>query len=232
LAILLFQDQTSSPSSSFVVNDPAAETGDGGTPNQVLSEETQARLKEIFSWLQKDARDQIRDVDHFEEMLEPISQELPEDIKASLEPISGLDIHYVVIRRALKSQSSRAAVEQKKARAEQAAKGSQAQTESHKEMLTNLQSALELKISRKTALETELRNLSVEIEADGKKIAELPGLIEKTQEEASAAMTEANHLEAQLSTLSNTQRDYQERMRNINQIISNASSVIAKYLNI
>jgi chromosome segregation ATPase len=89
-----------------------------------------------------------------------------------------------------------------------------------------------LKISRKTALETELRNLSVEIEADGKKIAELPGLIEKTQEEASAAMTEANHLEAQLSTLSNTQRDYQERMRNINQIISNASSVIAKYLNI
>jgi hypothetical protein len=32
-----------------MVNDPAAETGDGGTPNQVLPEETQARLKEIFS---------------------------------------------------------------------------------------------------------------------------------------------------------------------------------------
>jgi chaperonin cofactor prefoldin len=45
-------------------------------------------------------------------------------------------------------------------------------------------------------------------------------------------MTEANELEAQLSTLSNTQRDYQERLENINQIISNASSVIAKYLNI
>jgi chromosome segregation ATPase len=185
-----------------MVNDPAAETGDGGTPNQVLPEETQARLKEIFSWLQKDARDQIRDVDHFEEMLEPISQELPEDIKASLEPISGLDIHYVAIRRALKSQSSRPAIEQKKARAEQAVKGSQAQTESHKEMLTNLQSALESKIARKTALETELRNLSAEIEADERKIAELPGLIEKTQEEASAAMTEVNQLEAQLSALS------------------------------
>jgi chromosome segregation ATPase len=165
-------------------------------------------------------------------MLEPISQELPEDIKASLEPISGLDIHYVAIRRALKRQSFRPAVEQKKARAMQAAKGSQAQTESHKEMLTNLQSALELKIARKTALETELRNLSAEIEADEKKIAELPGLIEKTQEEASAAMTEENQLEAQLSALSNTQRDYQEQMKNINQIISNASSVIAKYLNI
>jgi chromosome segregation ATPase len=112
-------------------------------------------------------------------MLEPISQELPEDIKASFEPISGLDIHYVAIRRALKSQSSRPAVEQKKARVEQAVKGAQVQTESHKEMLTNLQSALEFKIARKTALETELRNLSAEIETNEKKIAELPGLIEK-----------------------------------------------------
>jgi Ca2+-binding EF-hand superfamily protein len=89
-----------------MVNDPSTETGDGGTPNQALPEEIQARLKEIFAWLQKDARDQIRDVDHFKEMLKPINQELPEDIKASLEPMSGLDIHYVVIRRALNSQSS------------------------------------------------------------------------------------------------------------------------------
>jgi hypothetical protein len=124
-----------------VVNDPVAETGDRGTQNQALPEEIQTRLKEIFAWLQKDARDQIRDVDHFEEMLEPISQKLPEDVKASLEPISGLDIHYVAIRRALKSQSTRPAVEQKKAKAEQVAKGAQSQTEIHKEMLINLQSA-------------------------------------------------------------------------------------------
>jgi Ca2+-binding EF-hand superfamily protein len=62
-----------------------------------LSEENQARLKEIFFWLQKDARDQVKDIDHFEEILESINQELPEDIKASLEPISDLDIHYVPI---------------------------------------------------------------------------------------------------------------------------------------
>jgi hypothetical protein len=82
-------------------------------------------------------------------MLESIDQELPEDIKTSLEHISDLDIHYVAIRRALKSQSSRLVVEQKKARDEQTVKGSQAQIESNKEMLTNLQSALELKIARK-----------------------------------------------------------------------------------
>jgi chromosome segregation ATPase len=111
-------------------------------------------------------------------------------------------------------------------------KGSQAQIKSNNEMLAMLQSALELKIARKAALETELRNLSAKIEAGEKKIAELPGLTEKIQEEASAAMTEANQLEAQLSALSNTQRDYQERLENIHQIISNASSVTAKYLDI
>jgi hypothetical protein len=145
--MLPFQDQTPSSSSPLVENNPAAETREEGT--QALSEEIQARLKEIFAWLHKDARDQIRDVDYFEGMLEPISQKLPEDIKASLEPISGLDIHYVAIRRALKSVSSRPAVEQKKAKAEQAVKGAQSQTESHKGMLTNLQAARELKLPEK-----------------------------------------------------------------------------------
>jgi chromosome segregation ATPase len=213
------------------VSDPAAEK-DEASLNQVLSQENQAKLKEIFSWLQKDARDQVRDVDHFEEILESIDQEIPEVLKASLELISNLDTQYVVIRRALKSQSSRPVLEQKKARAEQVVKGSQAQIESNKEMLAKLQSALELKIVRKATLETELRNSSAEIEADEKKIAELPGLTEKIQKEASAAMIEANQLEAQLSALSNNQKDYQERLENINQITLNASNVIAKYLNI
>jgi chromosome segregation ATPase len=229
LAISPFHDQNPSLPSPLMMNDPIAETG---TQNQALSEEIQTRLKEIFAWLQKDARDQIRDVDYFEGMLEPISQKLPEDIKTSLEPISGLDIHYVAIRRALKSVSSRPVVEQKKTKAEQAAKGAQAQTESHKGMLTTLQAARELKIARKAALEAELKNLSAEIEADGKKVAELPGLIEKTQEEASSAMTEVNHCEAELTVLSNAQQDYQEWMENIRQKISNASNVVAKYLNI
>jgi chromosome segregation ATPase len=138
----------------------------------------------------------------------------------------------VPIRRALKSQSSQPILEQKRTRAEQVVKGSQDQIESNKEMLAKLPPALELKIARKTALETELRNLLAEIEADEKKIAELPGLIEKIQKEASVAMIEANQLEAKLSALSNIQKDYQEQLENINQTTSNASSVIAKYLNI
>jgi chromosome segregation ATPase len=89
-----------------------------------------------------------------------------------------------------------------------------------------------LKIARKTALKTELRTLSAEIEADEKKIAELSEVIEKTQQEASSAITEENQFEAELTVLSNTQRDYHERMKSINQTISNASNVIAKYLNI
>jgi hypothetical protein len=113
-----------------VENNPTAETREGGT--QALSEEAQERLKEIFAWLQRDARDQIRDLDYFEEMLGPISQELPEDIKTSLEPIFGLDVHYVAIRRALRNVSSQPTIEQKKAKAEQAVKGAQSQAENHK----------------------------------------------------------------------------------------------------
>jgi chromosome segregation ATPase len=213
-----------------VENNLTAETREGGT--QVLSEEVQEKLKDIFAWLQRDARDQIRDLDYFEEMLGPISQELPEDIKASLAPISGLDIHYVAIRRALRNVSTRPAIEQKKAKVEQAVKGAQSQAESHKGVLANLQAARESKIARKAALEAELRSLSAEIEANDKKIAELPKLIEKTQEEASSATTEVNQCDAELTVLSNAQKDYQERMENIHQTTSTASNVIAKYLNI
>jgi chromosome segregation ATPase len=165
-------------------------------------------------------------------MLGPISQELPEDIKTSLEPISGLDVHYVAIRRALRNVSSRPAVEQKKAKAEQAMKGAQSQTESHKGTLANLQVARELTIARKAALEAELKSLSVEIEADDKKIAKLPGLVETIQEEATSAIAEVNQCNAELTILSDAQKDYQERMENIQETTSNASNVIAKYLNI
>jgi predicted nuclease with TOPRIM domain len=84
-------------------------------------------------------------------------------------------------------------------------KESQAQIQSNKELLTELQPALELKIARKAALETELKNLSAEIEADRKKIAELPGLTEKIQKETLATVIESNHLTSKISVLSNTQ---------------------------
>jgi chromosome segregation ATPase len=211
-------------------NNPATETREG-VP-QTLSEIVQEKLKEIFAWLQRDARDQFKELDQFEEMLGPISRELPEDINASLESISSLDIHYVAIRRALRKVSSRPAIEQKRAKAEQAVKGEQSQTESHRETLANLQAARELKIARKAALEAELRNLSPEIEADDKKIAKLSGLIEKIQEEATSAIAEVNQCNAELTILSDAQKDYQERMENFRQATSNASNVIAKYLNI
>jgi uncharacterized protein YhaN len=121
-----------------------------------------------------------------EEILESIDQELPSNIKVLLEPISHLDNHYAAARRALKNQSSLPVLEQKRAKVKQFVMESQAQIQSNKELLTALPPALELKI----ALEAELKNLSAEIEADRKKIAELPGLTKKIQKETSAAMIE------------------------------------------
>jgi CHAD domain-containing protein len=86
------------------VDDLATEKGDETSSSQ-------AKLREIFSLLQRDIQDQVRDVDVLEEILESITQELPNDIKTSLEPISQLDNHFASVRRALKNQSSRQILE-------------------------------------------------------------------------------------------------------------------------
>jgi hypothetical protein len=70
--MLFFQDQVPSSSNLSMGNYPIAETREG-VP-QTLSEEVQEMLEEIFAWLQREARDQIRDLDYFEDMLRPISQ--------------------------------------------------------------------------------------------------------------------------------------------------------------
>jgi predicted nuclease with TOPRIM domain len=99
-------------------------------------------------------------------------------------------------------------------------------------LIAELQPALELKIARKAALEAELKTLTAEIEADRNKITELPGLTEKIQKETSAAMIESNQLKTKISVLSNTQEADQKLLESINKMISDTSSVIAKYLNI
>jgi chromosome segregation ATPase len=222
----------SPPSFSFTVDDLTAEKGDEASSGQALSEENQSKLKEILSLLRRDIQDQVRDIDLLEEVLESINQELPDDIKAPLEPISQLDNHFAAMRRALKNQSSRPALEQKRAKAKQFVKDSQVQIQNNKELLAELQPALELKIVRKAALEAELKNLTAEIEADKKKIAELPESTEKIQKEATADLIESNQLMTKLSVLSKTQEADQKLLENISKMISDASSVISKYLGI
>jgi ketopantoate reductase len=132
----------------------------------------------------------------------------------------------------LKNQSSRPALKKKRAKAKQFIKDSQAQIQNNKELLAELQPALELKIVRKAALEAKLKNLTAEIEADKKKIVELPRLTEKIQKEATIALIESNQLKTKLSALSNTQEADQKLLENISKMISDASSVISKYLSI
>jgi chromosome segregation ATPase len=222
----------SSPSFSFAADDLIAEKGDEASSSQALSEENQAKLKEILSLLQRDIQDQVRDADLLGEALESINQDLPADIKASLEPISQLDNHFAAVKRALKNQSSRPALEQKRATAKQFVKDLHAQTQNNKDLLAELQPALELKKTRKAALEAELKNLTAEIEADEKKIAELPESTEKIRKEASAALIESRLLKTKLSALSNTQEADQKLLENINKMISDATNVISKYLGV
>jgi chromosome segregation ATPase len=198
---------------------------------QPLSDEVLSKLK-IVAWLERDAQDQFKDLYHFEEMFESISQELLEDIRTSLSSVYGLDTLYAPIKHAFRKLRSRPAIEKKKADAEHAMTGAQSRAESHKDTLANLQASYDLKIARKAALEAELRSLSAEIEADKEKIAELPRLIEKTQAEAKSAITKIEQCDAELTDLSGTQKDCQELLDNFRLTTSNARGVIAKHLNI
>jgi chromosome segregation ATPase len=214
------------------VDDLVAEKGDEASSSQALSEENQAKLKEILSWLQRDVQDQVRDADLPREALEFIDQDLPPDINASLEPVSQLDNHFAAVKQALKNQSSQPALEQRRATAKQSVKDLHAQIHNNKELLAKLQLALKLKKTRKAALEDELRNLSAETEADEKKMAELPKSTEKMRKEASAALNVERQLKTKLSALSKTQEADQKLLENINKIISDATNVISKYLGV
>jgi uncharacterized protein (UPF0210 family) len=102
----------------------------------------------------------------------------------------------------------------------------------HKELLTKLQPALELKEARKAALEAKLRTLTTEIEADEKRMAKLPESMEKIRKEASVAMIVGKLLKTKLSALSKTQEADQRLLENIKKMISNDSNVISKYLGV
>jgi chromosome segregation ATPase len=225
-------ENVSSPIYSFVVDDLVVEKVDEASSSQALSEENQAKLKEIFSLLQRDVQDQVKDADLLREALELIDQDLPADIKASLEPISKLDDHFVVVKQALKNLSSHPALEQRKAANKQSVKDQHIQMQNHKELLSKLQPALELKKARKVELEAELRILTTEIKADEKKMAELPESMEKIRKEASVVMTAGKQLKTKLSALSKTQEADQRLLENIIKMISDASNVISKYLGV
>jgi chromosome segregation ATPase len=189
-------------------------------------------LKEILSLLQKDVQDQVKDADFISEALELIDQDLPADIKASLEPVSKLDDHFVAVNQALKNLSSQSALEQEQAANKQSMKDLHTQMQNHKELLSKLQPELELKRARKAELEAELRTLTAEIKADEEKMAELPESMEKIQKEATTTMTAGKQLKTKCSTLSKTQEAEQRLSENIKKRISDASNVISKYLGI
>jgi hypothetical protein len=107
---------------SFVVDDLIAEKGDEASSSQALPEKNQTKLKEILSLLQRDVQDQVKDADLLREALELIDRGLPADIKASLEPVSKLDDHFVEVKRALKNLSSQPALEQEQAANKQSMK--------------------------------------------------------------------------------------------------------------
>jgi chromosome segregation ATPase len=201
-------------------------------PVRLYREKNQAKLRENLPLLQKDAQDHVKDADLLREALALIDQDIPADIKASLEPVSKLDDHFVAVKRALKNLSSQPALEQEQAANKQSMKGLHTQLQNHKELLTKLQPELELKNVRKAELEAELTILTAEIEVGEKKMAELLESMEKIRQEATETMTAGKQLKTKLSTLSKTQEADQRLLEDIKKMISDAYNVISKYLGV
>jgi hypothetical protein len=63
-------------------------------------------------------------------------------------------------------------------------------------------------------------------------VAELPKSMEKMRNEASTALNVERQLKTNLSALSKTQEADQKLLENINKIISDATTVISKYLGV
>jgi hypothetical protein len=114
------------------LDDLIAEEWDEASSSQALSDKNQAKLKEILFLLQKDVQDQVKDVDLLREAFALTNQDLLADIKASLEPVSKLDDHFVAVKRALKNLSSQSALEQEQAANKQSMKDLHTQMQNHK----------------------------------------------------------------------------------------------------
>jgi hypothetical protein len=71
------------------VDDPTAEKGDEASSHQALSEENQAKLKEVFSLLQRDIQDQVRMLIVWKKYLNPLTKNFPviSKLSWSLSPI-------------------------------------------------------------------------------------------------------------------------------------------------
>ena len=208
------------------------ERGAEASSGQALSEKNQTKLKDVLSLLQRDVLDQVKDADLLRDALESIDQDLPADIKALLDPISKLDDHYAAVKRALKNSSLQPSLAQRRAVAKQSVKDLHSRIQTNEEMLSVLQPALESKKIRKTALEIELRALSVEIETDEKRVAELSESLEKEQEEILATLHEERQLKKKLSALSITQESDQKLLEDITKTISDVYNGVSKYLGV
>jgi uncharacterized protein (UPF0210 family) len=86
-----------------------------------------------------------------------------------------------------------------------------------------LQPALESKKAKKSCIKGR---------ADEKRMVELSESMEKIRKEASVAINAGKQLKTKLSALSKTQEADQRLLENINKMISDASNVISKYLDV
>jgi chromosome segregation ATPase len=199
--------------------------------NWQLSTESQAKLKAIISFLEKDIVDLTRESDKIREIAEPLIQELPSDLKDAINALSHLDDHFAVVKRAHKNISDKAILETDKATREQQVKELYSEFKSAKQSWDTLEPELQSMRVERIKLAAQLAQLDANIQSHEAKLATLPPL-DSAKTKISSLVRDTKQIKNRLQQIQNSEVEDKRALDAVNKIKTDALNVINSYLNV
>jgi chromosome segregation ATPase len=229
----LFQKDNTQPIASYslIVEEYIGERDEEASSQQQLSAENQARLRDIILLLNKDITTLVQDADQIRDIIELIDQEVPPNLRASLESIAHLDDHFATVKRASKSITVRATLQNDKLVKEQHVKELHSEIQSAKHSLETLEPELKVMEEEKTKLEAQLAQLNAKIQSHKAKVADLPGSIEAAKAKITSVIKENQQIKNRLIKIHSSEEDDQKVLDDVSRIRTEAMDVINLFLN-
>ena len=206
------------------------EEGEEASSSQQLSQENQARLRDISLILNEDIVNLIQKVNLIRDIWYLVDQEIPTSVKTALDTALHLDDHTGSINRASRNMSIRASAQQGFEVESQQIKELYSQVQLGKESLKALTPELKAMKLKKAELEAQLADLNTRIQAHEDKISSLSPSIEKAEAKIIPAARRIRQFKTQLSKISSTEEEDRKAFEVVDQIKKNAIAVINSFL--
>ena len=174
----------------------------------------------------------LDDVDQIRELVENISQDLPDDLKATLESATHLEDHFPAVRRALKNTASMSNLLNIRASKLQKIKDLHSRIQFSKNSYEQMQTDLDAMKLKRPDLEAQLSLLNSQIQDQEAKVAGLPDIIDQAKGEIQAHIKEDISLKARLQKVQKSSDNDQKVLDNFHQIKTEAINAIKLHLNL